>query len=106
MNVKELSRKEFELTFSERMNDITNKSEAIIDIWEYVKLLDQSKYSIDNSVINKKTVEKAYRNSIKTFDHILIPTSQKNMFLIIIVSIKNKNIFGHYLLDLNKEYSI
>jgi len=106
MNIKELTEKEFKSTFSEKMNNVTNCAEAIVDIWDYVKLLDKSKYYLSNYVIEKELVELVYRNSANTYDQILIPTTKKNIYLIIIVNIKSENIFGHYLLDLNKEYGI
>ena len=106
MEIKELSEKEFKSTFSGKMNNVTDNHNAIIDIWEYVALLDKSKYLINDYIIEHKLVEYVYRNSTNTFDQILIPTEKKNIYLIIIVNIKNKNIFGHYLLDLNKEYGI
>jgi len=104
MEIKELSEKEFRSTFSEKMNNVTDNHNTIIDVWEYVALLDKSKYLINGYIIEHKLVEYVYRNSTNTFDQILIPTEKENIYLIIIVNIKNKNIFGHYLLDLNKEY--
>jgi hypothetical protein len=106
MKVKKLTEKEFKTTFSEKMNDVTNNADAIVDIWEYVELLEASKYFINGYTIKKRLIEKVYRNSINTYDQILIPTIKKNVYLIIIVNIKKENIFGHYLLDLNKEYGI
>jgi hypothetical protein len=106
MKVKKITEKEFKTTFSERMNDVTNDADAIVDIWEYVKALEKSKYFINDYIVQKRLVEYVYRNSINTYDQILIPTIKKNIYLIIIVDIKEGNIFGHYLLDLNKEYGI
>ena len=106
MKTKKLSKKEFSSTFSPIMDDITNKPNAIINIWEYVELLDKSKYFINDYIVKKKLVEKVYRNSVNTYDQILIPTTKTNVFLVIIVSIIDKNIMGHCLLDLNKEYGI
>ena len=106
MKVKELTKNEFKSTFSERMKNVTNTVDVIADIWKYINLLNKSEYFIDNYVIEKRLIEKVYRNSEKTYDQILIPTKKNNNFLIIIVDIIQKNIYGHYLLDLNKEYAI
>jgi hypothetical protein len=96
--VKELKKGEFESTFSRSMINITSQFETRIDIWGYVKSLNKSKYFLGDYVI-----EKVYRNSESTYDQILFSTLRENVYLIIVISLNNKNIFGHYLLDLNKE---
>ncbi|MDR1179612.1 MAG: hypothetical protein LBK44_03840 [Spirochaetales bacterium] len=106
MEIKKLTEKEFKATFSEKMNDVTDNADAVVDIWKYVEALEPSKYFINDYIIEKKLVEKVYRNSINTYDQILIPTIKKNVYLIIIADIKKENICGHYLLDLNKEYGV
>ena len=106
MEVKELTGEEFKATFSEKMNDVTTSANAEIDIWEYVELLEKERYFINDCIIENGIVEKVYRDSNNAFDQILIATAKKNVYLIIIVSLADKNIFGHYLLDLNKEYGI
>ena len=106
MEVKELTENEFKSTFSEKMNNVTNTVDAIVDIWKYINLLDESKYFINDYIVEKRLIEKVYRNSEETYDQILIPTKKNNNFLIIVVDIIQKNIYGHYLLDLNKEYRI
>jgi hypothetical protein len=106
MNIMELSKKEFQLTFSEKMKNITNEAEAVVDIWKYVKMLDKSKYFINDYIIENEFVENVYRNSENTFDQILISTTEKNIFLVVVVNILEESILGHYLLDLNEEYGI
>jgi hypothetical protein len=110
MNIKELTEKEYKSTFSEKMDDVTSNkermNEEVVDIWEYVELLEKPKYFIDKDIVEEGFVKYVYRNSANTYDHVLIQTLQNNIFLVIIVSIKTKSIFGHYLLDLNKEYGI
>jgi hypothetical protein len=36
----------------------------------------------------------------------MLPTSDENIFIVIVVKLGNANIFGHYQLDLTKEYSL
>ena len=106
MNTKELTEEEYKSTFSEKMNDVTSTAEATVYIWDYVKWLDKLKYHLNMHIITRELVELVYRNSLNTYDHVLIPTSRKNIYLVIIVNIKVEKIFGHYLLDLNKEYGL
>ena len=106
MDIKELTEKEYKSTFSGKMSDVTNFADATVDIWEYVRLLDKLKYYLNDYVIEQELVEVVYQNSANTYDHVLIPTTEKNTYLIIIVNKKSEDIFGHYLLDLNTEYGI
>jgi hypothetical protein len=103
---KELTEKEFKSTFTEKMNNVTNEAKAIVDIWDYIRNLDYLKYFINDYIIEKTLVDYIYRNSRNTYEQILIPTTRENVQFIIVMDLKNKNIFGHYLLDLNKEYGI
>jgi len=103
---QELTEIEFKNTFSNGMTDITEMEiDEPIDIWNYVKIL------VENQIVNrivheKELVEKVYRNDVKTFDHILLPTEKQNVFLTIVVDLTKKKIFGHKILDLNNEYGI
>ncbi|MEO0628945.1 MAG: hypothetical protein AAFY91_18255 [Bacteroidota bacterium] len=98
MKTKELTEEEFKSTFGSKMTNITDKEIDPIDIWPYVDLLD-----FDSS---QQEVELVYRNDSDTYDHVLLPTPTKNVFLVIVVNLATKNVYGHYLLDLNKEYGL
>ena len=103
---KELTETEFWNTFGNGMTDITQMEiDEPIDIWDYVKHLTENQ-TVDLIVYEKELVENVYRNDLKTFDHILLPTENQNVFLTIVVDLKNKKVFGHKILDLNKEYGI
>ena len=39
-------------------------------------------------------------------DHVLLPTGDKNVFIVIVVDIIQKSITGYFRLNLNKEYGI
>lgn len=103
--IKELSKKEFEKTFSNEMIDVTKTAEPIVNIWEYAKVLSYQKL-IPSIVYKKELVEFVYKNCGNTFEHVLLPTSEKNVFIIIVVNIIKKKIEGHYKLDIKKEYGM
>ncbi|UII24896.1 hypothetical protein LVD15_16480 [Fulvivirga maritima] len=83
------------------MADITQMEiEDPIEIWDYVEVLTKAKV-VDQIVFDKELVEMVYRNDTNTFDHILLPTKDENVFTVIVVDLKNKAILGHRVLDLN-----
>lgn len=100
-----LTEKEFKLTFTANMNDVTRTAEPIVDIWPYVEQLTADKI-VDQQTFDNALVEKVYRNQTNTFDQILLPTPDKNVFIVILVDLIKKNIKGHYRLDLNIEYDL
>ena len=103
---QELTEIEFKNSFGNGMTDITEMEiDEPIDIWSYVKELTENQ-TLHLIVYKKELVEKVYRNDLNTFDHILLPTEKQNVFLTIVVDLKKKRIFGHKILNLNKEYGI
>jgi len=100
-----LTEKEFKSTFTDKMIDVTQTAEPIVDIWPYVQELTTDKI-VDQYIFDNGLVEKVYRNQTNTFDQVLLPTPDKNTFIIIVVDILNKTIKGHHRLDLNKEYGL
>ena len=100
-----LTEKEYKETMNDRMVDVTMTAEPVVDIWPYVRQL-----TLDNVVLEyvfkNGLVEKVYRNDKGTFEHILLPTDNSNIFIVVIVDLRQNKIKGHYRLDLNKEYGL
>ena len=87
------------------MTDVTQTAEPVVDIWNYVEELVKQKL-VDNYVYENNLVETVYRNDTSTFDHILLPTGNPNIFVTLVVDLTNQNIFGHIELDLNQKYGL
>jgi hypothetical protein len=103
--VKPLTEGEFKVTMSSPMTDVTTTAEPAVDIWTFVKELNKEGIVLDY-VYNNELVEKVYRNSSCTFDHVLLPTKNDNFFIAIIINLKKTEIEGYFPLDLEKEYGI
>lgn len=101
----QLSEDEFKATFTGKMIDVTLSASPVLDIWPYVQQLTKDKVVLDY-VYKNELVKKVYRNDKNTFDHVLLPTSDSNVLIVIIVDLKQEIIRGHYRLDLNKEYGL
>ena len=100
---KELTEKEYKSTMTERMVDITETTEPVVDIWSYVHQLNKDKVVL-NYVYENELVETVYRNNENSYHHVLLPTDNKNIFIVIIINVTAKNIRGHFCLNLNAEY--
>ena len=100
-----LTQEQYKDTMTLKMVDVTATAQPVIDIWSYVGQLAKDKEILE--YINKEQlVERVYRNDQGTFDHVLLPTDNSNVFIVIIVDLRQKEIKGHFRLDLNKEYGL
>ena len=97
-----LTSDEFLACFAEPMQDMTAAPEAVADIWPYVDDLDPKSLGITwiGDVVY------VYRDEMARYDHMLIQTDTANVFLVIVVDLSRKDVFGHRVLDLNSEYGI
>src|SRR5690242_17206305 len=102
MTIRHLTGAEFRATITPPMQDVTTSGDADLDIWPYVELVPVAElegHSIDD-------VKIVYRSGDGRFEHVLISTGTKNVFLVLVVDLANKSIAGHHLLDLNREYGL
>jgi hypothetical protein len=100
-----LTEKEYKETMTGKMVDVTSTAQPIVDIWPYVGQLTKDNEVLDY-VYQNQLVETVYRNDKETFDHILLPTDNTNIFIAIIVDIGQRKIKGHFRLDLNDDYGL
>ena len=101
--INELSKEDFLFTMQGGMLDVSEDAEPVTDIWPYANEL-QTAGILNKIVYERELVEKVYRNKAQTYDHVMMPTPDANFFVIVIVDLHRESVFGHYTLDLNKEY--
>ena len=103
--IRELNKEQYLHTMGDRMVNVTDNAEVIADICGYAECLLGngliSEYGFNNGLI-----EAVYMNDDNTYQHILLFTEKKNCYAVIIVDVIHRDIFGHYILDLNEEYDI
>lgn len=104
MEVKLLSEAQYLKTMGSQMKDITKNAESIVNIWTYAELLLQNRL-LSEYGFHKRLVEAVYVNNENTYQHILLFTNHQKIYVVIIVDLINKTIFGHYILDLNEKYN-
>jgi hypothetical protein len=101
----ELTEEEYKGTMVGGMVDITETAEPIVNIWPYVEELTTKNIDL-GYVYEQELVESVYGNAANTCHHVLLPTNERNVFVIIIVDVKAAQIKGHFYLDLNSEYGL
>jgi hypothetical protein len=61
---------------------------------------------VSDYVFRNNLVEKVYRDDTLSFDHVLLPTNNENIFIVIVIDLRGAAILGHYRLDLAEEYGL
>ena len=104
MNINELTKEQY-LGTMDGMVDITHDhNETTVDIWPYVKELYR-RGLLSKQMYESGIVELVYRNRRNSFHHALLRI-EKNVYLVIVIEVERSAVYGHYLLDLNKEYGL
>lgn len=104
MKTRLLASDEFKETLVSPMRDVLASATNVIDIWPYVGAVAHSDL-FGNEIVDGE-VQHVYRNAAGTFDHVLVVTKAKNVFLVVVVDLQKDVVFGHHLLDLNREYGL
>lgn len=95
----------FHSTFVDPMHAPPESGEdEFVDIWPYVEAIPEADFA--GFSIADNDVEMVRRTGDKKYDHVLIPTSTKNVYLVIVVDVPNRLVFGHHLLNLNEKYGL
>jgi len=97
-----LSREQYLACCADPMEDVTRHVEALVDIWPYVDAIDLDLLSI----AKLNDVNYVMRDAKGRYDHVYIGTGRFNAMLVVVVDRRRRNVFGHWLLDLNKEYGV
>jgi len=94
----------FKSTTEGKMSNVTQQPGDCIDIWPYVRQLQEST-QVPQKALHGRFVEYVYRSQFNHYDHVLIP-SGINVFLVIVVDRIHCSVYGHRILDLNVEYGL
>ncbi len=101
MQTNLLTEEEFIATMSDRMVDATEFAEPAVDIWPYVEAL-VAEGVVEQYVYDETLVEMVSRNREDSFDHVMLPTEDEEIFIVIVVDFEEEEIYGHYVLNLKE----
>ena len=104
MNTNALDEDAFLATLAEPMRDVTREATNVLDIWSYVAAVPVA--DLGGHAVSDRSVEFVYRDPTDHFDHVQVMTTTKNVYLVVVVDLHKDCVYGHYLLDLNKEYGL
>lgn len=99
-----LTNEAFHATIVDPMKAPAECEEGACDIWQYVEAIPESDFG--EYCIGDNDVETVRRTGDQKFDHVLIPTNTKNVYLVIVVVLSNNRVLGHHVLNLNEKYGL
>ena len=102
MDVRRLTETAFQATFTAPMHEVTGEEGEIVDIWEYVECVPLE--DLDGLAQAPEVVSHVWRDAYDRYDHVLLPLTRTNVFLVIVVDLKNRCVYGHHVLDLGALY--
>jgi len=101
---RELSKSEFNATFSEPMRDVTQAAEAIVDLWAYADPVLHALFPDAHGWQWRVTI--IYESADEAHQHLLLPVPRDNTYLVVVVAKARRAIIGHHLLDLRALYAL
>ncbi|QEL15126.1 hypothetical protein [Limnoglobus roseus] len=104
MQTRQLTDGEFKATMTPKMQNVTETATDVLDIWRYVASVPAA--DLEGHSVYDRFVEAVYRSDDDRFDHVLVMTMTKNVLLTVVIDLAQDSIFGHRLLDLNREYGL
>ena len=99
---RELTKEEYEATFSPPMLDVTKTAEELVPLWDYLDPVIEDRYHSCSAW--EWRVMFIYEARDGLIQHLNVPVPVDNTYLSVVVDKPARQIIGHYLLDLGALY--
>ncbi|WP_050025273.1 hypothetical protein [Verrucomicrobium sp. BvORR034] len=102
--MKHLTESEFRATFAGPMQRVALDTEPPVPFWDYFDAIPTDQFAGHDSSVG--SVSHAWTDATGRFQHVLVDTDDKNIFMVIVLDLRKRSVFGHRLLNLNDEYGV
>lgn len=84
------------------MQRLSEGSEPLFDFWPYVERIPAEDFKgFDCSA---EQIDRAYRHPDGRYEHVLINSDNRNVFMVVVLDRDTRSVVGHHLLNLNELY--
>lgn len=104
IQLRVLPEERFLETFFPPMQDVTKSAEEIVDIWEYTEAVLSTEFSGRDT--QGWDVAHVYRSSSNAWLHVLVATDVSDAYIVIVIEVAKREIFGHHFLNLREKYGL
>jgi hypothetical protein len=91
-------------SFGEPMTRVDAGDAAPFDFWDYFDAILAADF--EGHDCSAAEVERVYREPCGRYEHVLVRSENRNIFMVLVLDLKDKVVYGHRLLDLNGEYGL
>jgi hypothetical protein len=102
--MKLLSKTEHLATMEEPMKRLPSDSFAPFSFWDYFDAIPPADFQGHDC--SEGVVRDAWETFADKYQHVLVDSEDKNVFMVIVLDLVNSTVLGHFLLDLNREYGL
>jgi hypothetical protein len=99
-----LTSEQYLATFGESRNRVGPDEPPPFDFWPYFEAIPVADF--DGHDCSAGVVENAWRMSRGGFEHVLVNSEDRNVFMVLVLDRESGVVYGHRLLDLNREYGL
>ncbi|MFO0960268.1 MAG: hypothetical protein U0800_22980 [Isosphaeraceae bacterium] len=98
-----LSREQYLSTFDSPMRRAGVEGPPF-DFWPYFNAIPPADY--EGHDCSGCEVESVYRDPSGRYEHVLVKSQDRNVFMALVLDLSSERVYGHWLLDLNREYGL
>jgi len=102
--MKHLTEADFLSTMGEPMQRAPLDSAPPFDFWDYFG--DIPDVDFEGQDCSSRSVEYVWNDPSGRYQHVLVDSTQKNVFMVLVLDLRHCTVFGHRLLDLDREYGL
>ena len=100
--MRHLTEGEFQATFTNRMDRIPGSAPPLFDYWKYFD--DIPPVDFRGFKCTGGQVDAVWQTSGGRYQHVLIRTEKRNVYMALLLIVPDKTVYGHRILDLNQGY--
>ena len=101
--ITKLSESQFHETFVSPMCRVYQDACPPFDFWSCAEEISPDDFEGHQM---RETVSWVWEDARRRYQHVLLNTEDKNVFMVIVLDLWKREIFGHRLIDLSREYGL
>ncbi|HEX9833048.1 MAG TPA: hypothetical protein VGA66_08200 [Mycobacterium sp.] len=102
--MKQLSEAEYLATMADPMKQLSADGGAPVDFWPYFDSIPPADF--EQHDCSAGSVTYVWEHPTGRYQHVLVDSEDKNVFMAIVLDLHRRDVLGHRLLDLNREYGL
>jgi hypothetical protein len=86
------------------MKQLPTETGSPFPFWDYFDAIPTADF--EGHDCSAGSVSYVWEHPTGRFQHVLVDSNDKNVFMVVVLDIPGRTVFGHRLLELNREYGL